>query len=99
MFLFSGTLELAGSHAAVVGVSAIYALWWIAFSVIRKSYLISSDPLPLPKFVMALAQSSISAIAFSAYVMVVRVSSLWIKCTVYVNHSFLVVFMWHLFVQ
>ena len=96
MLLFSGTHELSGSHSVVVSVSAIYGLWCIAFSVIRKIYLISSYPLPLPKFFMALAQSAISGIALSAYVMVVCVSSLWLKCTVSVNRSFLVVFMWHL---
>ena len=36
--LVSGTLELSGSHAVVVGVAEIYGLWWIAFSVIRTIF-------------------------------------------------------------
>ena len=97
--LVSGTLELSGAYDVVVGVTAIYDLWWISFSVIRKSCFISSDPLPLPKFLMALAQSDIAAITLSLCVMVVRVSLLWLNCTVSVNRSLVVVFIWPLCVQ
>ena len=34
LLIFSGTLELAESNAVVVGVAAIYVLWWIARSFI-----------------------------------------------------------------
>ena len=93
--LFSGTLKIAGSDAVVLVVSAIDGLWWIDLSVIRKSCFILLETLPLPKFLMALAQSAIAAITLSACVMVGRVIFLWLKCTVSVNRSLLVVFMWH----
>ena len=83
--LVSVTLEVTGLHAVVVGVSAMDGLWWIALSVIQKSWCILLDPLPLPNLLMALAQSAISAITLSACVMVGRVIFLWLKCTVSVN--------------
>ena len=99
LLLFSGTLKLSGLLYVVVGFAAIDSLWWISFSVIRTSCFIFSDPLPLPKFLMALAQSDIPAITLSACVMVGRISFLWLKCTLSMNHSLLVVFMWHLCVR
>ena len=99
LLLFSGTFKLSGSHAVVVGVIAIYDLWWIAFPVIWKSCFILSDTFLLPKFLMDLAQYYIAAITLSACVMVVRVSFLLLKCTVYVNRSLLVGFMWHLYAR
>ena len=40
LLLFSGTLNIFGSNVFVVGVSAIYVLWWIARSVILIEYRI-----------------------------------------------------------
>ena len=34
LLMFSGTLDLSGSNVVVVGVAAIYVLWWVARSVI-----------------------------------------------------------------
>ena len=99
LLLFSGTLALSGLYVVAVGVVAIYVLWWIVLSVSQTSCLISLDPLPLPKFLIDLAQYDISAITLSACVMVGRVSFLWLKCTVSVNRLFLVVFMWHICVR
>ena len=95
LVLVSVTLKLA----VVVGVAAICGSWWIDFSASQTSCFISLDPLSLPKFLMALAQYAISAITLSACVMVGRVSFLWLQCTVSVNRSFLVVFIWHLCVR
>ena len=85
LVLVSGTLELAGLFAVVVGVTAICGPWWIAFSVSLTSCFILSDPLPLPNLLMALAQSSIDAITLSACVMVGHVCFMFLKCTVSVN--------------
>ena len=52
-------------------------------------------PLPLTKFLMALAHSDIADIALSTCVIVGRVMLLWLKCTLSVNLSLLVVFMCH----
>ena len=97
--MVSGALEISRSHAIVVGVAAIDGFWWIALSVIWTSCCISSDPLPLPKFLVALAQYSIAAITLSTCVMLGCVNFPWLKFTVSVNHSFLVVFIWHLCVR
>ena len=99
LLVFSGTLNLSGSNICVLGFSAIYVLCWIARSVILISWLISSDPLPLPKFFIALEQSSIAAITLSECVMVVRVRFLCIKCIVSMKRLLLVDFMWHLCVR
>ena len=85
------TLRLAGLCAVVVGVAAICSSWWIDLFMSRISFLFRS--LPLPKFLMALAQYAIATITLSECVMVGRVSFLWLKCTVSVNRSLLVVFM------
>ena len=97
--MFSGTLDISVSNVVVVGVAAIDVLWWIERSVIWIICLISSDMLPLPKFLIALAQYSISVITLSACVMVGWVIFLCIKCTVSVNCLLLVNFMWHLCVR
>ena len=97
--LVSGTLELVGSHAVVVGVATIDGLWWIAIYIIQKSCCISSNPFPLTKFLMYLDQSAIAAITLFACVMAGRVIFLCLKCTVSVNELLLVVFMWHLCIQ
>ena len=34
VLLFSGTLEISGSDAVVVGVAAMASFWWISLSVI-----------------------------------------------------------------
>ena len=56
-------------------------------------------PLPIPRFFIALAQSSIADITLSACVMVGRVRFLWLKWMVYVKRSLLVDFMWHICVR
>ena len=71
--LVSGTLEIAGSYAVVVGVAAMDGLWWIALSVIQKSCCILLEPLLFPNLLMDLAQSVIADITLSACVMVGRV--------------------------
>ena len=48
--LVSGTLELVGSHAVVVGVAVIDGSRWIDFYVIQTSCFILKDLLLLPKF-------------------------------------------------
>ena len=85
--LFSASLKIAGSGAVVVGVAAMNGFCCISLSVIRTSCCILSKLLPLPKFLMDLTRSDISAIILSACVMVGHliycgwsVLYLWIAC-------------------
>ena len=99
LLVYSGTLESNGTPV-VIGVDvALYVLLCIACSVILSSCRISSPPLPLPKFFIALAQSDIVAITLSAFVMVGRVSFLRLKWMVSVKRLMLVDFMWYLCVR
>ena len=99
LVMFSGTLETDGTDAFVVGVTAMNGLCGSALSVNQTSCYIPSEPFLLPKFLMDLVQSDISAITLSACVMVGRVIFLWLNCPVSVNRSLLVVFIWHRCIQ
>ena len=99
LLVYRGTLDLAGAHIVGVVFVATDFVCCNARSVIWISWIISSDPLILTKFLIALVQSAISAIALSACVMVGRVRFLWLKCIVSMKRSLLVDFMWHLCVR
>ena len=95
LLLFSGTLKTDWADAFVVGVAAMDEFCCIASLVNLKGCCILSEPFPVPKFLMALAQSTISAITLSACVVVGRVIFLWLDCTVSVKRSLLVALIWH----
>ena len=95
LLVYIGTLELAGAPVVVV----LDVLFCIALSVVLINCRISLPPVPLPKFLIAMAQSVIAAINLSACVMVGWVRFLWLKCMVSVKRSLLVDFMWHICVR
>ena len=99
LLVYSGTLKLAGAPVVVLSVVAIDVFSFNARSFIWISWRISLDLLLLPKFVIALEQSTIAAINLSACIMVVQVIFLWLKCIVSVKISFWVDFMWHICVR
>ena len=97
--VYSGILELSGAPVAVVFAVALDVLFFIALSVILIRCHISLPLFLLPKFLIALAQSAIAAINFSACVMVGWVSFLWLKWMASVKRYLLVNFKWHLCVR
>ena len=99
LLVYIGTLKLTGAAVVYVGAFELAVLCCNARSVIWISCHISSPPLLLPKFFIALAQSAISAITLSECAMLVQVSFLWLKCMVSVKRSLLVDFMWHICVR
>ena len=99
LLVYSGTLDLDGSLVVFEGVVAIGVLCCTSRYVILIIWIISLDTLTWPKYFIALAQSAISAITFSACVMEGIVGFLWLKCIVLVKRSLFVDFMWHLCVR